>query len=646
MDDFAKSIGAVPRTQEQDDEFAKSIGASAKIAEIPTESEPDSALAVFGKQILDVPTFDFGGEIAGRVAQAGTAAANLFRSPEEQKQFDYDKFVKEYEENLEVGKEEHPAARWTGLAVGLIPAALSGGAVARGLGAVGAAIPGAAKVMQVGKAVEAAKALQAAGKTTEAAAMMPSTLTRLGAFGAKAIPTGAAFGALQGAGAAQQGETQQGALEGAVTGAVVGPVAEGFGAGLGKVHSAARQYSSIYDQGIRTLKNELVGNEILGRFIPKQKLAQVLSETEDIAQNARKFQDKELNKPLAEMAKNAPDVNLEDILQSTSEGVKSLGSEVESVASKEAKKSIQKLDSEITDKSKKFSDLLKSNKSQQDILDSQITEIQNAKKSIQDKALLTADDEVADKLLASFESMSKQEENLLNKKIQLKKQEQNLINQNQEYTSSVTKQKQDLASKIGEKDFTPKGIYEADVSTINRFKQDIMNQAEAEGWDLAKVPADKIVDWYKQAKRYQYYGEKPFQKESRAVLEQKFINPIREILNTNPKYGELLEKSSEHLTGMERAGLLKEGLTAADQENLLSKLADTMIKGEKESLSGLFSDAKKDDIVQHFINAGDTQTANKIKTLSDTTIKELLDSVELNNKNIPLFKHGLQKVAG
>jgi hypothetical protein len=232
MDDFAKSIGAVPRTQEQDDEFAKAIGATPKTAE-ETPTETDSWLKTATKNALQVGTMDFGDELAAAIhspSGAATAIGNLFRSEQDQQAApEYYNYQKQFLENLEAGKEAHPSARWLGAAAGLIPAAVTGGALLKGAGAIGTAV-----------APEAATAISS---------LAPQTmLGRIALGAAKSAPVGAGFGALQGAGEAEQGNVGEGAKSGAITGAILGPIAEGAISGLGEGVKSLRKFSPHVDE--------------------------------------------------------------------------------------------------------------------------------------------------------------------------------------------------------------------------------------------------------------------------------------------------------------------------------------------------------------------------------------------------------------
>lgn len=545
----------------------------ATLEELPAPSElqafdmptPDSALKTFAKNALQTGTFDLGDELAAAVAHpAGAAKAigNLFTEmpTNDADTQAYYQSKQEFLKNLEAGKEAHPVARWTGAAAGLIPAALTGGALLKGVGAVGSAV--------LPEAV-----------TTIGAAQGAPAIARLAGFLGRSIPAGAAAGALQGAGEAERGQVGEQALKGAQVGAVLGPAVEAGAISAGKGVSALRKFSPHIDETINALERGLAGVN----FANKEELEKAATKASQANTEEYNKAVKAVTNALKESKASAADLPVEEAVAPIKKGleaqksIKGITTAPEDLASTQA---------ELANLKSSTSDIISSKKSKLADLKSQLDEIRAAKQSAQNQALLTPDESAAEKALSSMDSISQQESELTKQARDIQNSLQTDIAKLGDKSEILTKRAADLAEQVKNPPLEYPSEFKSDAAKLESIMSQIPRAtAVTEG----KIPASEIEQLLtSRIKELQSLGDNALN----TANGRKIANEVRDLIRqhyteTAPDFAQLNQATADLLSAKGlMGGLEKTGDVAKDAAKQF-KYIEGLLKTEKPGQAGM-----------------------------------------------------------
>lgn len=572
------------------------------------ETEADSAMEVFGKQVLDVPTFGFGGEIAGALhnpAQAATAIGNLFRDEKNQQDAkDYYDYVKQYEQEFEQGKEKHPLANAAGFVTGLVPSLLTGGAVTKG--ATGALSLGS-------KLVPEAVAISRAGKMLAPVAKMATT--------------GAALGAVTGAGEAENGEVLDQMKKNAAVGAVLGPVLEGLlPAAVKGGHESLKKYNPTYSRMSEAASG--VYNRGID-YLDENLRRKVLSEEGQKAADALVNTTKTIKKQLDTEKQLAEPIDVDSLISPIAEGVEKLKT-IKPDTSKLEESLIntrQNIAANISKVEGRLSQVTK------DLIEKkqQLEALRQAKKEFTDKAMFSIDDEVSRKAAASMEQAAKTEKALTSDIAKLEQEAITLPQIKNQVASEGGQSISNISSQIENMPNLPSSTYASDVGKLENFSDELSRNIFVT--PQGQLPSSKIPAQEAVIRNMLTSGEAPLSTQQGKSIATEVLNNIKSHYD---KYGQTAELRDMMNKGLSAADML-EGVESNpamldDTARETIKFTQALVKASEQT-KGSFQARELFDNAQKLLTEVKDKAAKLNRTDIVNSVDDFLNKSELTKQS-------------
>lgn len=613
MDDFAKSIGAIPRSQEQEDEFAKTIGAVPKaqvVASTEDNITPDTSLetpgatSTFARSAFDVPTFGFSDEIVGATHNLPGALKSIVNLTRDTPVIDadteeYQAAKQKYAAETALGEEENRWSSRAGFAAGLLPSLLTGGAIAKGAtGAVGLA------------------AKMAPGAVTAMEAALPAS--RLGQFLAaapKMAASGAALGAVSGAGRAEHGDVAEQAKTDALIGSILGPTLEGvLPAVAGSGHEALKKYNPTYNRMAEAASG--VYNRGVD-YLDENLRRKVLSEEGQKAADALVNTNKTISQQLTTEKQLAEPIDIDSLISPITEGVEKLKtikpdtSKLENIlasTSQQAASNLNKIEGRLSQATKSLAEKK-----------AQLEALRQAKKEFTDKAMFSLDDTASAKAAASMEQVTKNETALASEISKLENEVATLPEIKNQVAAKAGESISAIKSQIDNMPNIPSSTYAGDVGKLETFADEISKNifVTPQGQlPTAQIPAQEAV-----IRNMLTAGEAPL-----ATSQGKSIanEVLKNIKSHYDQYGQTAELRDMMSKGLSAADML-EGVQSNpgmldDTARETIKFTQSLLKASEDS-KGSFQARELFDNADKLLN----EVKNKAQELGRTDIVNSVD---------------------
>lgn len=528
------------------------------------QPETPGYLSTGARAAGEIALADFDDELVAALQNptgAYESTLNLFRDKpvetEETKAYDAAKQL--YEQETELGKEAHPTANYLGKGVGLLASLAPMGAVSKGIGAgvglAGKVIPG------VGLA---SKALPA---------------SRLGTF-LKAAPTmsatGAGIGALQAAGAAEKGKMAEDAASAAKIGAFLGPVVEGtLGHGIPALHEATKKVNPTYERMTKVAGDTFKEGV---DFLDENLLRKILSEKGEEAAGTLSKTTKQIRTALDESRSQAAPMEAEAITKPALKELQALKTVKVDGGEKEQLQQLSVfVNDRLSDNTKKlvaYRDELVNLRLQKQQLEQSIKEATN-------KGLYNLDESVAQKSMASLDSMQSTKANIENKITKIENTARKLQQDTGDLLKKADEKATQLQHRIDNPIYEASSTYKGDVAKLETKLGEIPLK---KGMQEGKLPADSLKELNRDIRDMQALGDESLKTGEAQKIANKMTQTLTEHFDeTAPFHKELRGAMSESLTA---ADMLEGNINKVSVDEAARDVIDftkNLLKTEEQS---------------------------------------------------------------
>lgn len=585
MDDFAKSIGAVPRSEQQEDDFAKSIGATPKTQE---QQEDPGKIAALIRSGLSGITFGASPSLVGALQdpEGNLKLSNILGAAEQAGHYlhlpvdintpeaeDFRASRDAYANTLKQAEEAHPQISLAGHI---------GGAILPALATFGASAPE-----------------SAAGVANE-----------LGTF--RRMYGNAKTGALLGGAAGIAQDTSDtlnpsDVAKNAAIGAGTGIVLPELFRGVGKAHNLLKDKSTTYEELARIMGKTAGGMKLLGTEAKDAALQKFKGESDEIASGLSKARDVVGGK-VSQTKSAEPAKDISEIISNLQKGIKSEA--VESPVMSKVAPKLQNLESKIDEISAKHQNRLS----------------EQTKRLIDLRKKSTS--------ISAFDPANKS-----NIQAQISKTQSTINKLQDEFDTKLAKmldQRSELMSEIKAEPRTESifGSKEAEegASKIQDMIDRLQQRAKVQGEDLTQASPATVEDIVSNLKNISPAGQAPLKSPEmiqQAETARKAIKGLdsEALQNVKQQYSKLAE-ADQALTGRSSDFLHKDQIAREDA------IFKKMIQASKDNQTSDIRNMQLAEQAKLLQEAGQPELAEKVTGLAKGAGQDYIDALRVNPKNL------------